>query len=54
MTGRRGTYNGAGLASHSQANDCHRCGHDIEDWGQATKVKGRWIHKVCASGADDE
>lgn len=44
---------GPGLASYSGQNECHRCGHDIEDWRHATKVKGRWIHKSCASGADE-
>lgn len=43
-----------GLAAYSGQNECHRCGEDIEDWRQATKGKGRWIHKVCAGGGDDE
>lgn len=50
----RRTYGGAGLASHSGVNECSRCGLDIEDWTQATKANGRWIHKSCRSGADDE
>lgn len=54
MSRSRTNYHGSGLASHSQANDCVRCGEDIEDWGDATKVKGRWIHKRCAGGGDDE
>lgn len=47
-------YGGNGLASSPMENDCPRCHTDIEDWRDATKVKGRWIHKRCASGATDE
>ncbi|MGN0062858.1 MAG: hypothetical protein ACI379_01340 [Nocardioides sp.] len=49
---RRG-YGGGGLASHSYENECPRCGRDITDWRTATKVRGTWIHKTCAGGADD-
>lgn len=52
--GRRRTgYHGSGLASSSMENECPRCGNDIQDWRQATKVKGRWIHKTCAGGGDE-
>ncbi|GEB16702.1 hypothetical protein NSI01_50170 [Pimelobacter simplex] len=51
---RRGRgYGGAGLARSSGENECPRCGDDIEDWGDACKVNGRWIHKTCHGGADD-
>ena len=49
----RTNYHGAGLASSSMENECPRCGGDIEDWGDATKVRGRWIHKTCAGGGDE-
>ena len=42
------------LASHSGANECHRCGKDIENTRDMAKVKGRFIHKTCAGGGDDE
>lgn len=55
MTGRRrDTYHGSGLASSSMENECPRCGDDIEDWRDATKVKGRWIHKRCHGDGGDE
>ena len=43
-----------GLASSPMESECHRCGFDIEDWRQAAKVNGRWVHKGCMSGASDE
>ena len=43
-----------GLASSPMENECRRCGEPIADWRQATKARGGWIHKGCASGADDE
>lgn len=47
-------YGGAGLAKHSYENECPRCGNDIENWADATKTsRGKWIHKSCASGADE-
>lgn len=46
-------YGGAGIAHSSGENECHRCGNDIEDWGHATKVHGRWIHKTCYGGGDE-
>lgn len=50
-----GGYGGAGLARSSFENECHRCGNDIEDWGQAAKTsKGKWVHRTCMAGADDE
>lgn len=51
--GGRG-YGGAGLASWSGENECPKCGKDIENWRDAAKIRGRWIHKKCAPGADDE
>lgn len=51
----RGTYHGSGLASSPMESECARCGEDIQTWGDGTKVKGRWVHKVpCAGGGDDE
>ena len=47
-------YGGAGLAHSSMENECPRCGTDIEDWGDACKVNGRWIHKRCHGGGMDE
>lgn len=48
-------YGGAGLAHSTFENECPRCGEDIQDWRDATKTgRGKWIHKRCASGADDE
>ena len=54
--GRRGGgrgYGGAGLARSTFENECHRCGEDIEDWGDAMKHRGRWIHKRCYGGGDE-
>lgn len=50
---RKTNYGGAGLAASSMENECPRCGDEIEDWGDATKVKGRWIHKRCHGGGDE-
>jgi hypothetical protein len=49
-------FGGPGFASSPWEGECHRCGNQIQDYGiDATKDgKGRWIHKLCASGADDE
>lgn len=47
--GRRGW-----VASHSGANECHLCGEDMLNTRDMTKHHGRWIHKWCAPGADDE
>lgn len=50
----RKDYGGRGLASYSSQNECPRCGEDIKDWRDAAKVRGRWVHKTCAGGGDDE
>lgn len=51
---RRGKgWGGAGIAHDPFENECHRCGTDIEDWGDACKVRGRWIHKRCHGGGDE-
>ena len=42
-----------GFASSPMENDCPRCGEDIQDWGDACKVNGRWIHKACHGGGDE-
>lgn len=48
-------YGGSGLASHSFANECPRCGRDMQHTRDMTKTRrGVWIHKTCAGGADDE
>lgn len=51
--GGRG-YGGAGLGAYSGQFECPRCGEEIRSWNDACKVKGRWIHKACHGGADDE
>ncbi len=53
--GRKVGTNESGLASHSSANECSRCGNDMVHTRDMTKTgRGRWVHKWCASGADDE
>lgn len=42
-----------GIAAPS-GNDCHLCGKDMLHTKDMTKHRGRWIHKTCAPGADDE
>lgn len=53
---RRGKgYGGAGLADSSYANECHRCGLDIENTADMAKTsRGKWVHKHCMAGAGDE
>lgn len=37
------------------ANQCARCGEDMQQRGEMTKTaRGQWVHKACASGGDDE
>lgn len=36
------------------ANECKRCGEDMESEADMTRSRGGWIHKRCASGATDE
>lgn len=58
MSGRRRRgrgYGGAGLATSSYENECHRCGNDIVRQSDKRRTsKGKWVHKWCMAGADDE
>lgn len=36
------------------ANECHRCGEDMKHTRDMVKVRGRWIHRWCAGGGDDQ
>lgn len=36
------------------ANECRRCGEDMESEADMCRSRGGWIHKRCAGGADDE
>lgn len=48
--GRRRIHSGTNVG-----NQCSRCGDDIRDYHYAVRTaRGQWIHKSCASGADDE
>lgn len=53
---KKGTgYGGAGLASSSYDNECSRCGKDMTHTDEMAKTsKGKWVHKRCMAGADDE
>ena len=35
-------------------NECHRCGEDMKHTSDMAKVRGRWVHRWCAGGGDDE
>lgn len=54
MRGRvRAVNRGTGSTGTGVAT-CPRCDEPIADWHDATKTgRGAWIHKRCASGADE-
>lgn len=48
--GRRG-----GRIAAPHANECPRCGEDMKHTSDMVRTRGgRWIHRWCAGGGDDE
>lgn len=43
-----------GGTRHDAPAVCPRCGEEIVDFHDAVKARVGWIHRGCASGADDE